>query len=198
LATKVIRLTLLAAAVVTSTTCDSASGPAHVALVQVTPGSWNPTALGDTVRFTAAAKTNLRTTIPDLPITWSSDAPGVVFVGEDGSAVAHESGTARIRATIDEVTGSATVTVVQTIASVEILTYFGNTVAAGDSIWLYVDARDRNAYSVPGARFTLLSLKPSVATITLEGWVKGVSPGEASIVAMAAGKADTALVQVHP
>lgn len=119
-------------------------------------------------------------------------------MGTDGSAVAHESGVAQVRATIDGVTGAAAVSVVQIIESVEILTYFGNTVAAGDSIWLYVDARDRNAFSVPGATFTLESLNRSVATITVTGWVKGVSPGTADIVAMAAGKADTAPVQVHP
>jgi hypothetical protein len=81
---------------------------------------------------------------------------------------------------------------------VEILTYFGNTVAAGDSLRLYIDARDRNAYSVPGTTFGLQSLNPGIATITLGGWVKGVSPGEANIIAMAAGKADTAPVIVHP
>jgi len=183
---------------VTSTTCDSPAGPGDVAFVHVTPGTWNPTALGDTVRFTALAQSGLRRPIPDLPVTWSSDAAGVVFVGDDGIAVAHESGVAQVRATIDGVIGTATVSVVQIIESVEILTYFGNTVAAGDSIWLYVDARDRNAFSVPGATFTLQSLNTGVANITLTGWVKGVSPGEASIVAMAAGKADTALVQVHP
>jgi hypothetical protein len=166
--------------------------------MQVTPRTWNPTALGDTVRFTAVAQTGLHREMPGLPVTWSSDAPAIVFVGTDGSAVAHESGSTQVHATVGEVTGSATVTVVQIIESVEILTYFGNTVAAGDSLWLYIDARDRNAFSVPGTTFTLQSLNPSVATITLTGWVKGVSTGEASIVAMAAGKADTALVQVHP
>lgn len=120
-------------------------------------------------------------------------------MGGDGSAVAHEAGVAQVRATIGGVTATAAVHVVQTIESVEILTYFGNTIpAVGDSIWLYVDARDRNHFSVPGATFTLQSLNPSVATITLTGWVKGLSAGEASIVALAAGKADTALVQVHP
>ena len=122
-----------------------------------------------------------------------------MFVAEDGSAVAHESGVAQVRATIDGVTATAAVRVVQIIESVEILTYFGNTIpTVGDSIWLYVDARDRNAFSVPGATFTLQSLNPSIATITLTGWIKGVSPGTADIVAMAAGRADTAPVQVHP
>ena len=185
---------MLAAAV----SCDGPADPAHVAYVQVSPGTWDPTALGDTVQFTAVAQSGLHRTIPDLPVTWSSDAPSIVFVGTDGSAVANEDGIAQVRATIDGVTGTAAVSVVQRIESVEILTYFGNTVAVGDSIWLYVDARDRNFHSVPGATFMLQSLNPSLATITPSGWVRGVGTGEANIVATAAGKADTALVQVHP
>ena len=139
----------------------------------------------------------LRRPIPDLPITWSSDPPGVLFVREDGLGTVHDGGVAQVRATIAGVTGTAEVSVVQTIESVIILTYFGNTISAvGDSIWLYVDARDRNGYSVPGGIFTLQSLTPSVATITLTGWVKGVGPGVANIVAWAFGKADTATVLV--
>jgi len=184
---------------VTSTTCESPAGLQDVVFVQVTPQTWNPTALGDTTRFTAVAKTGLRRTIPDLPITWSSDPPGVVFVADDGSALAYTTGTAQVRASISGVTGTAAVSIVQIVESVVILTYFGNTISAvGDSLHLYVDALDRNAFSVPGTTYTLLSLNPSVADFTLNGWVKGVSPGTADIVAMAAAKADTAPVHVLP
>ena len=194
----VSRLALLIAVVVTSATCDSPAGPPQVAYIQVTPRTWNPIALGDTARFTAVAQTWLRREIPDQPVTWSSDAPDIVFVGPDGSAVAHETGVAQVRATVGAVSGSASVSVVQIIAAVEILTYFGNTVAAGDSLKLYIDARDRNAFSIPGTTFTLQSLNQSIATVTLGGWVKGISPGEANIIAMAGGRADTAPVIVHP
>jgi hypothetical protein len=188
---------LLVTAVVTSTTCDSPAGPEDVAFVQVTPATWSATALGDTTRFRAVAKTALGRTIPGVTITWSSDPPGVVLLQDDGFASAQGSGSARVRATIGGVTGSADVSIVQTVESVIILTYFGNTLTAlGDSTQLYVDARDRNSFSVPGTTYTLQSLNQAVATVSLEGWVKAVSPGVASIVAMAAGKADTAPVNV--
>ena len=190
----------MAAAVVTSSTCDNPGGPLgtpQVAFVQVTPGSWSPTALHDTTRFTAVAKSGLRRTIPNLPVTWSSEPSGIVSVANDGSALAIDVGTATVVATIDGVSSTASVNVVQIIEFVEILSYFGNTISAlGDSLYLYVDARDRNQHSVVGTRFTLQSLNPSVATVTLEGFVKAVSPGSADIVAMAAGKADTAPVHV--
>jgi hypothetical protein len=188
----------MATAVVTSSTCDNPGGPPQVAFVQLTPGSWSPTAIADTVRFSAVAQSGLHRTIPGLPITWSTDPPGIVFVADDGSAVALGAGTAQLRATIDGVTASAPVHVVQAIESVIILSYFGNTMSLGDSLYLYVDARDRNHHSVAGTRFTLQSLNPAVATVTLEGWVKSVSAGTADIVALAGSRADTAPVHVVP
>lgn len=180
-------------AVVMSTTCDSPAGPEDVAFVEVTPATWSPTALGDTTRFTAVAKTALGRTIPGLTFTWSSDPQGVVGLQDGGLASAHATGSTQVRASIGDVRGTAQVSVSQTVESVVILTYFGNTLSAlGDSTQLYVDARDRNSFSVPGTIYTLQSLNPTVATVTLEGWVKAVSPGVANIVAMAAGKADTA------
>lgn len=165
--------------------------------MQLTPRSWSPTAIDDTTRFTAVARSGLHRTIPDLPVTWSIDPPGVVFVAEDGAAVVLDAGTAQVRATIDGVTEGATVHVVQKVESVTILSYFGNTISAlGDSLFLIVDARDRNHYSVAGTRFTLETLTPAVATVTAAGWVKAVGPGTADIVAFAAGKADTAPVHV--
>jgi len=113
-------------------------------------------------------------------------------VHEDGAGFAQNTGTAQVRATYGSTLAIANVTVTQTIESVVILTYFGNTIAVGDSMLLYVDARDHNSFSVPGATFSLQSLDPSIATVSLEGWIKGKSAGEVSIVAMAAGKADTA------
>lgn len=178
-------------------TCDGSVGPEDVAYVMVTPASWSPTALGDTMYFTAVGKSAFGKEIA-VPITWTSEPFGVVTVHEDGAGFAQNTGTAQVRATFGDVTGTATVHVVQTIESVVILTYFGNMVAVGDSILVYVDARDRNSFSVPSATFSVQSLDPSIATVTLEGWIKGKSPGEVSIVAMAAGKTDTAGFVIIP
>jgi hypothetical protein len=150
------------------------------------------------MRFSAVAKS-----LGGLPaltqptFTWSSDPIGLVFVLEDGLAFATRSGSGHIRATADGVSGAAAVSIVQTVESVVIYTYFGNTIhAVGDSTRLIVDALDRNLNSVPGTIFTLQSLNASVAIVTLEGWIKAVGPGSAPIIAMAVGKADTAPVHV--
>jgi hypothetical protein len=178
--------------------CDTQVGPQDVAYVQISPASWSPTALGDTIHFSALARTAFGRTLPSADVIWSSVPSGVVTVDADGVGVAQTTGTAQVRAQYGNVIGTANVHVSQTIESVVILTYFGNTLAVGDSMLLYVDARDRNGFSVPGAAFSLESLDPSIATVSLEGWIKGQKAGEVGIVAMAAGKADPAGFIVTP
>jgi Regulator of Chromosome Condensation (RCC1) repeat protein len=191
------RSAVIATVVVISTTCDNPSGPPPVTSVQVTPETWAATALGDTVRFTAVARNAIGRRVFDHPITWRSDPPGVVFVREDGSAFSAGSGLARVIATIDAAADTAQVSVVQTIESVAILIgLYGHLSALGDSIQLPVAAYDHNSYGVAGTTFSFQSLNENVATVSPTGWVTAVSPGVANLVATAAGKADTAPVQV--
>jgi hypothetical protein len=178
--------------------CDAQVGPEDVAYLQITPATWSPTAIGDTTRFVAVAKTAFGRTLPNVTVAWTTEPSGIVTVHEDGAGFAQNTGTAQVRATYGSTLAIANVTVTQTIESVVILTYFGNTIAVGDSMLLYVDARDRNGVSVPGTTFSLQSLDPSIATVSLEGWIKGKGAGEVSIVAMAAGKADTAGFVITP
>jgi Regulator of chromosome condensation (RCC1) repeat len=168
--------------------------------VQVTPATWMPTAIGDTIRFRAVAKGASGVTILNsdfIDVTWNASPPGVVVVHEDGSAFSNRPGSAQVRATVNGVTGTAEVSVVQTIESVVIsVALFGRLSALGDSIQLPVAALDRNGFSVGGTTFSFQSLNESTATVSPNGWVKALSPGVANIVASAAGKADTAPVQV--
>lgn len=187
----------IALVVMLTATCDTMVGPEDIAYVMVTPATWAPTALGDTIRFTAVAKSAFGAVIP-VPVTWTSEPGGVITVQENGVGTAHNTGAAQVHATVGGAMGTANVHVSQTIESVVILTYFGNQVAVGDSMVLYADALDHNSFSVPGATFSFQSLNPGIATVSLEGWIKGKSAGEVSIVAMAAGKADTAGFVITP
>jgi len=177
--------------------CDDPATPKVVLGVRVTPDTWTFTAIGDTTRFTALGKSAIGWDIRG-PVTWSSVPPGIVFVREDGTAFAVRPGAAQVRATIGGVTGTAEVSGVQTIEYVLIFTaLFGRLSAFGDSILLPVDAFDRNSNPVAGTTFSFQSLNQNIATVSPTGWVKAVSPGTANIVAMAAGKADTAPVEVR-
>ena len=175
--------------------CDTPADPSDVPFVQVTPATWAVTALGDSTRFTGVARTAAGW-IRGLTVTWSSAPPGVVFVREDGVAFATGLGSAQVRATIGDITGTAEVSVVQTIESIVILSSGVRLRALGDSVHLFVDARDRNSFSIAGTTFSFQSLDENVATVSPSGSVKAISPGVARIVATAAGKADTTSVEV--
>ena len=191
------KISCIALVMMLTVTCGGPVGPEDVAYFIVTPASSSPTALGDTIQFQAVGRSAFGTVIP-VPVTWTSEPFGVITLQENGVGITQTTGTAQVHASIGGVMGTATVHVSQTIESVILLTYFGNQVAVGDSMALYADALDRNAFSVPGATFSFQSLNPSIATVSLEGWIKGKSAGEVSIVAMAAGKADTAGFVITP
>ncbi len=188
---------MIAAVALIGSSCDSPAAPGPVASVQVTPERWTATAVGDTTRFTAVARDafGLRV-LGDRPVTWSSARRSVIFVREDGFAFASGPGVAQVQATIDGVTGTADVSVVQTIESVVIFAFALRLRALGDSLQLYAAAQDRNHNTVAGTVLSYQSLNPSVASVGPTGSVRAVTPGVANIVAMAAGKADTAAVEV--
>src|SRR5437867_4507868 len=158
------RLALLATAAVMGVACDSPSGPRPAVSVQVTPRTWTFTAIGDTARFTAVAKdAHLLGILRKQSFTWSASPSGVLFMRDDGLAIAIGPGVAQIRATTENsVTGSADVSVVQTIESVVILLFDARLRALGDSLIVYVEARDRNSQPVRGTAFSFRSLDENV------------------------------------
>ena len=187
---------LLASAVLIGTGCDSPAGPRVVASVQVTPETWTFRSISDTVRFTAEAKDASGATIPGHFFTWRVEPSGVVFIREDGLATAFGPGFAEVSATTDSVTGTAQVGVVQTVASVVILSAGVRLRALGDSAPLYVVAQDARSFTVAGTTFSFQSLNENVVTVSPAGSVKAVAPGVARIVATAFEKADTVTVEV--
>jgi len=193
------QIVLMALAALSSTTCETPfTPPGPVASVEVTPSTWTPTALGDTMRFSAVAKDakGIRLVTSDSSFIWSTTPSGIVFVKKDGLATDYQPGSTVISATLDSISGTADVSVSQTIESV-VFIYFGDPLRAlGDSLRLYEEARDRNGFPVAGTTFSFQTLTPSVANVTSTGYVKAVSPGVAKIVATAAGKADTVSVPV--
>lgn len=191
------RIALVASAVVIGTGCDNPAGPREIASVQVTPETWTFTAISDTVRFTAAAKDARGRTIPGHSFTWRAEPPGIVNIRDDGLATAFGPGFTEVSATTDTVTGTAQVSVVQTVVSVVILSFGVRLTALGDSAPLYVVAQDARFFPVAGTTFSFQSLHENVVTVSPAGYVKAVGPGVASIVATASEKADTVTVEVH-
>ncbi len=87
--------------------------PKPIASIEVTPGADTMTALGATVEFQAVAKDADGKTISGVTFSWSSSDELVVTVSQQGMAEAVANGAAQIRASAEEVTGTAQLTVNQ-------------------------------------------------------------------------------------
>jgi len=67
--------------------------------------------VGQSLPFSAVVKDDQGNTLAGAPVTWSSDTPTVVSVDSDGTAHALAQGSAVVRATFRDLTGTASVTV---------------------------------------------------------------------------------------
>ena len=110
--------------------------------VVVSPNAANIGALGRSVQLTAAVYDRNRREIDDATVDWSSDNSAVATVDGRGFVTSYANGTATITARAGTVSGTATVTVAQQVASVTISPPAYNLVE-GESVQLAASARDR-------------------------------------------------------
>jgi hypothetical protein len=105
-------------------------------------------------------------------------------------------GSANITATSEGQSGSATITVVPpSIASVTV-TLASSTLAAGSRTQATATARDKDGNILAGKVLTLSSDNASIATVTPQGVVTGVSVGTANITAISEGVTGSAAITV--
>jgi hypothetical protein len=86
-----------------------------VASVSVSPGTHTFVARTGTITLSATATRADGTSASNLPVTWSSSDPGVATINSAGSVGAEAAGTATMTATVEGVSGSATVNVGQRV-----------------------------------------------------------------------------------
>ena len=131
-------------------------------------------------------------------VTWTSSASSVATVDASGLVTAAGSGTATITASSGDASGSATVTVQQSVASVEVSPPAAELTAWGASVQLTAEAFDENSHRVTGAEFSWESSDAAVATVDGSGLVTGVAGGMARITASAGEASASAVVTVPP
>ena len=188
-----------------SATAGSASGTAEVTVMQtvdsvaVSPGA-DTIAVGDTLRLAAEAFDRNGQTVAGAVFEWSSDDASVATVDSAGLVSAAGNGTATISATAGSASGTAEVTVMQTVDSVAV-SPGADTIAVGDTLRLAAEAFDRNGQTVAGAVFEWSSDDPSVAVVDTSGLVTGVAAGEVEITATSSevtGRAALSVVEPAP
>ncbi|HVH67112.1 MAG TPA: Ig-like domain-containing protein, partial [Gemmatimonadales bacterium] len=166
-----------------------------VASVQVAPASAN-VMVGQTAQFVATPKDSAGNPLTGRVGTWSSSATTIATVDANGLVKAVSPGTATITATSEGKSGTATVTVVNVpVASVQVAPTAAN-ISVGQTVQLTATPKDSAGNPLTGRVGTWSSSAPAVAAVDVNGVVKGVSPGTATITATSEGKSGTATVTV--
>ena len=179
----------------------SASGSAAVTVTQsvvsvdVSPSATELTALGATVQLTAEAFDENGHAVAGAEFSWESSDAAVATVDTSGLVTAVAEGVATITASAGSASGSAVVTVMQPVASVEV-SPSEETVGLGSTLQLTAEGFDENGDAVEGAEFSWESNDAAIATVDAGGLVTGVAVGVATITASAGSGQGTAEITV--
>ena len=167
-----------------------------VASVEVSPSVYELTALGETVQLTAEAFDENGHAVAGAEFSWESSDAAVATVDAGGLVTAVAEGVATITASAGEASGSAVVTVMQSVASVEVSPSVYELTALGETVQLTAEAFDENGHAVAGAEFSWESSDAAVATVDAGGLVTAVAEGVATITASAGEASGSAVVTV--
>ncbi|MDE2890781.1 MAG: Ig-like domain-containing protein, partial [Gemmatimonadota bacterium] len=176
------------------TTCEP---PPAVARVTVSPSSASIEE-GGTQQFSATAYDSVDVEISGKTFVWSSDSASVATVDSSGLATGVDAGSTTITATVDGVSGTATLTVTEPPPVVARVTVSPSSVSIeeGGAQQFSATAYDSVDVEISGKTFVWSSDSASVATVDSSGLATGVDAGSTTITATADGVSGTATLTV--
>ncbi|MGH7529878.1 MAG: beta strand repeat-containing protein, partial [Gemmatimonadales bacterium] len=166
--------------------------------IAVTPLSATLDALGATQQFTAQAFDVNRNPVSGATFTWGTSNGLIASVDNTGLVTAVANGTATITATADGVTGAATLSIAQVVASVTMTPQAQTLNSLNATQQFTAQAFDRLGQSLtPQPTFTWSSLNTLVARVNQAGLATSLANGTSQIIAASGGVADTADLTVQ-
>ncbi|MFN8668162.1 MAG: Ig-like domain-containing protein [Gemmatimonadaceae bacterium] len=129
-------------------------------------------------------------------VAWSSSAPGVATVSTTGLVTAVTVGTTTITATSEGKSAAATVTVAPPVATVT-LDHATATLVPNETMQLTAITKDASGATLAGRAVTWTSSVASVATVSSNGLMTGVSKGTTTVTATSETKSASAVITVN-
>ena len=151
---------------------------------------------GATVALSARALDADGNTVPVSLLAWSSGNPSVATVSASGLVTAGAPGTARIAVSARGVSATATVTVTERPVASLAMTPAISAVRVGGTVLIRAQPLDADNVALVGRVTTWASSDASVAQVSADGTVTGVTPGAATIIATCEGRSAQAAVTV--
>ena len=154
--------------------------------VEVSPASAALTSIGATAQFSAIARDSNGRTVADKTIVWSSDGPSTATVNSSGLVAAVANGTTALRAVVDGKQGTASVSVGQTVSTVEVSPASATLNSLNITQTYTAVAKDAKGVVISGKTFEWSSSTAGIASLS-------ATSGVASTVATAAGNGNTSI-----
>jgi len=162
-------------------------GPVAVASVTITPSTGSIDA-GATLALAASARDAQGNVLSGKAIAYSTNAPAVATVNDQGVVTGVTAGIARISASSEGKSAEAVINVRAVVASIQINGTL-DSLEAYDVRTLTATVRDLNNQPIPGAQVAWTSSNPAVATVgATDGVLTGVDRGTVTITAQSGGK----------
>ncbi|MCU0940106.1 MAG: Ig-like domain-containing protein, partial [Burkholderiaceae bacterium] len=153
---------------------------------------------GDTVQLTAVAKDQFGDVISGTTATWSSSAPAVATVSASGLLQALAGGTVTVTATISNVPGSLSLTVMARVTTSVTVSSPTQTLQVGEVAQLTAVARDQFGDVLAGKTAAWSTADSTIATVSSTGLVQALAPGAVSITATVDAVAGSVSLTVAP
>jgi Tol biopolymer transport system component/uncharacterized protein YjdB len=188
---------LVLAAILGACSDDPVDPTKQIATVQVTPATAAVTALGRTVSFSAQTLNASGAPVSGLRVIWTSSAPSIATVDSAGFVTAMAAGEAIIAARVGTISGSASITVTQVPAVVEVGAAADTLRAIGAQRVLTAVVRDSGSTDITGAAIGWASSDTTVVHVSATGVATAVAEGAATITAESGGVTGARTVVVH-
>jgi hypothetical protein len=175
--------------------CDSGPSAPQVDSVRVTSLEVQ-VAISGSIQYSAEALDRNGDPVPGQSFTWTSSAPGVATVDATGRVTGVAQGNAVITAAVGSISGTRPVEVLPPpVATVEVSPAEFE-IQRGEERTLEVTLRDAQGEVLQGRTVTFTSSNTSVASVTSQGVVRGLSAGTATIRVRSEGREGTSQVTV--
>jgi uncharacterized protein YjdB len=153
---------------------------------------------GDTAALSVQVLDNLGQPLPNSAVTFSTSDAAVATVSSSGVVTGVLPGKATVSATSGGKTGTAEVTVTATPVATVVVTPAQPSILQGRSVALTAQALNANGQPLTGRTVSWSSSTPTIADVTVSGFVTGVSVGSTVIFASIDGVLGWANVTVVP
>lgn len=152
---------------------------------------------GGTQLFTAVPKTSSGIAVPNRTVTWSSANPSIASVSPSGLVTANALGETVVTATVDQVEANVPVNVTpKPVASVQV-TPGSVTLFVNQTQQIQVTLKDAQGGTLTGRLVTYVSDDIQVATVSNDGLITAVAPGQTVVYTRSEGKEATTDVTVE-